>query len=53
MLFSLHLLIFLMVDIVILFNAESGCRGLKRALFFILMIGVQNVELLCIAIGKI
>lgn len=41
-----------MVDIVILFNAESGCRGLKRALFFILMIGIQNVELLCIAIGK-
>lgn len=48
-----HLLIFLMVDIVILFNAESVCRGLKRALFFILMIGIQNVELLCIAMGKI
>ncbi len=53
MLFSLHLLIFLMVDMYILFNVESGCIGLKRALFFILMIGVQNVELLCIAMGKI
>ncbi|GEM_PF-3704737 len=53
MLFSLHLLIFLMVDIVILFNAESGCRGLKMALFFILMVGIQNIELLCIAMGKI